>query len=83
MQGVAELPPEDKMEAKVAQQHEFNRRNFTQVKRHALMVILLPECHALKLQCIELDSLHAGKEPPGDCILSAETDCLACWWVDR
>ena len=33
------------MEAKIAQQHEFNRRNFTQVKRHALMVNLLPDCH--------------------------------------
>ncbi|BDA48576.1 Dimethylaniline monooxygenase [N-oxide-forming] 5 [Coccomyxa sp. Obi] len=46
IQGIAELPAEDKMEAKIAQQHEFNRRNFTQVKRHALMV----EFHRYLLQ---------------------------------
>lgn len=38
------------MEANIAQQHEFNRRNFTQVKRHALMVSPLPDSHAMKMQ---------------------------------
>ena len=38
VQGITELPGEAEMAAKIAEQHEFNRRNFTQVKRHALMV---------------------------------------------
>lgn len=39
------------MEAKIAKQHDFNRRNFTQVKRHALMVRLLqdPAAESMKL----------------------------------
>ena len=39
LQGVTELPSEEDMWAQVAKQHKFNRRSFTQVKRHALMVI--------------------------------------------
>ena len=38
LQGITELPAEEAMWAQVARQHMFNRRSFTQVKRHALMV---------------------------------------------
>ena len=38
LQGITELPSEEDMWAQVARQHEFNRRSFTQVERHALMV---------------------------------------------
>ena len=37
-QGVTELPSKEAMQALVHKQHEFNKREFTQVKRHALMV---------------------------------------------
>ena len=37
-QGKTELPDEAEMHAAIAAQHEFNRQQFTQVKRHALMV---------------------------------------------
>ena len=38
LQGVSELPPLEKMGKTIAKQHDFNRKNFTQVERHALMV---------------------------------------------
>ena len=38
LQGVSQLPPPEKMEKTIAKQHDFNRKNFTQVERHALMV---------------------------------------------
>lgn len=41
MQGITELPSEEEMRAQIAKEHEFNRRSFTQVKRHALMVSAL------------------------------------------
>ena len=41
MQGITELPSEEEMQAQIAKEHEFNRRSFTQVKRHALMVSAL------------------------------------------
>lgn len=46
IQGVSQLPPPEKMEKTIAKQHDFNRKNFTQVERHALMV----EFHRYLLQ---------------------------------
>ncbi len=46
LQGITELPSEEDMWTQVARQHKFNRRSFTQVKRHALMVTA-PAFHPL------------------------------------
>ena len=46
LQGVSQLPPPEKMEETIAKQHEFNRKNFTQVERHALMVCATALCFA-------------------------------------
>ena len=46
LQGVSELPPPEKIEKTVAKQHDFNRKNFTQVERHALMVRAICLCIA-------------------------------------
>ncbi len=46
-QGVAELPSEEQMEAAISAQHKFNRKQFTQVKRHALMVSASAAWHAV------------------------------------
>ena len=46
LQGVSELPPPEKMEKTIAKQHAFNRKNFTQVERHALMVRATALCCA-------------------------------------
>ena len=45
LQGKTELPSEEAMVAAIEAQHEFNRTNFTQVKRHALMVRPVPRLH--------------------------------------
>ena len=46
LQGISELPPPEKIEKTIAKQHEFNRKNFTQVERHALMVRVHALCFA-------------------------------------
>ena len=65
LQGVSELPPPEKIEKTIAKQHDFNRRNFTQVERHALMVRVTAlrfakhaaehqQCPLVQLPCFEV-----------------------------
>ncbi|CAL5223737.1 g6297 [Coccomyxa viridis] len=68
IQGVTELPSEEDMWAQIARQHMFNRRSFTQVKRHALMV----EFHRYLLQ-LRLARCPKGKGWLGRKVWKAKT----------
>ncbi|EIE27617.1 flavin-containing monooxygenase [Coccomyxa subellipsoidea C-169] len=73
VQGITELPGEAEMAAKIAEQHEFNRRNFTQVKRHALMV----EFHRYLLQ-LRMARCPKGKGWLGRKLWKAKTFLVFC-----